>query len=282
LLHGLPNLFASVSIETLVGGGSWFTQSVRKAPFSPLAYGQVEFSQQRAKINWLLHCKKGDDSALLNLVENLSFEAGLRGSKYLLSSALLDSEEFILLRRQGFCIYGWEQYWQVNSAALAVLPENGTHWRRATSIDQHDILRFQRNHLTPTQRAVVPLADEVLPDFILIENGSIQGTANVSFTSRCGVIRFLLDTRIVNPQECMRELTAIQPSSHNNWYIQQQAGQEWLEEHLRGLAQLALPRRELLVKYFVIREKVPLSILNHATENGHPDPVAPYIHSSKS
>jgi mannose-1-phosphate guanylyltransferase len=28
-------------------------------------------------------------------------------------------------------------------------------------------------------------------------------------------------------------------------------------------------------------EKAPLGVLNHSSENSHPDPVAPYVHSSK-
>ena len=153
---------------TFVGGGNWFTQSIRSSPFTPLAFGQVEYAQQRATINWMLPCYDGEYSALLNLVENLAFEAGLRGNLFLLASAILDSEEFTLLRRQGFCTYGWEKYWRVDTTLLPTTPLRSTHWRRTNASDQHDILQFQRHHLAPALRAVMPLANEFLPDNVLL------------------------------------------------------------------------------------------------------------------
>jgi hypothetical protein len=282
LLHGLPNVFTTVSIETLVGGGNWFTQSIRSKSFTPLAFGQVEFNQHRARINWLLPCHNEESDALFNLVENLAFEAGLRGSIFLLASALLDSEEFQLLRHQGFCTYGWEKFWQVDASLLPAVPQKSAHWRSATSSDQHEILQFQRRHLAPALRAVTPLADEVLPDNILVVDGVIQGIATIVFSSSRAVMQILLDPRIINPQPYMQELIDMHADHYTAWYIRQLAGQDWMEEHLQSLAQPVLARRELLVKHFAIREKLPLGILNHSTENSHPDPIAPYIHSTKS
>jgi hypothetical protein len=278
----MPNVFASVFIEALVGGGSWFTQSVRSDLFTPLAFGQVEFSMQRARINWLLPCRGNQTDTFLNLLENLSFEAGLRGSKFLLASADSDSEEFILLRRQGFCTYGWERYWRVDSSAIPVSLKGKLHWRRSKPQDQHDILLFQRSHLSHTVRAVYPLADEFLPEFIVKKDEAILGLADANFNGNRGLISYFLDSRIYNPLELMRELVAIQAEKHTEWYIHQQTGQDWLEEHLQALAQPAFARTELLVKHFTVREKLPVGILNHSTENSHPDPIAPYIHSSKT
>lgn len=278
----MPNVFATVSIETLVGGGSWFTQSIRNTAFTPLAFGQVEFNQQRARLNWLLPCRDEGSNAISSLVDNLTFEAGLRGSIFLLASALLDSEEFSLLRHQGFCTYGWEKFWQVDTSRLPAAPRKSTHWRSASDGDQHDILQFQRHHLAPALRAVTPLADEILPDNILVIDGSIQGIAAIVFSSSRAVMQILLDPRILNPQIFLRELIAMHADHYTTWYIRQISGQDWMEEHLHNLAQPVLARRELLVKHFAIREKLPLGILNHSAENSHPDPVAPYIHSSKS
>jgi len=278
----LPNVFVSVSIETLVGSGHWFTQSIRCKSFNPLAFGQVEYSQQRAEINWLLLCHSGEKSVLSDLVENLSFESGLRGSKYLLASAALDSEEFSLLRHQGFSIYGWENYWRVDVARLPATLQNGTRWRRAVSRDQHDILQFQRHFIAPAMRSVTPLADEILPDFIFMDDNDLLGTAKVNFSGNRSVVHFLFDPRIQNPQEVMRELIILQAPQYTDWYIRQQTGQDWLEEHLHCLAQPELERRELLVKHFAIREKLPVGILNHTTDNSHPDPITPYVHSGKS
>ncbi len=275
-------MFATVSIETLVGGGNWFTQSIRNTAFTPLAFGQVEYNQPRARLNWLLPCHDEGSSALISLIDNLAFEAGLRGSIFLLSSALLDSAEFSLLRHQGFCTYGWEKFWQVDTSMLPADHRKSTHWRSASAGDQHEILRFQRRHLAPALRAVTPLADEILPDNILVIDGSIQGIAAIVFSSSRAVMQILLDPRILIPQAYLRELIATHADHYTLWYIRQMNSQDWMEEHLQSMARPVLARRELLVKHFAIREKLPLGILNHSAENSQPDPVAPYVHSSKS
>ncbi len=281
MLHGLPNVFTTVSIETLVGGGNWFTQSVRSRNFSPLAFGQVEYTSSRARLNWLLPCAMEASDALADLVENLAFETGLRGSLFLLAGAQLDSQEFILLRRQGFCTYGWEKYWRVDPERLPTALPNGTHWRRTRPGDQHDILKFQRHFYAPAMRAVLPLADEVMPDYTLYIDGLLQGIASIRYSSNRAVMRLLLDPRISNPEEPIEELLAIEAAGHSDWFIQELSGQDWLEDHLQSLALPASARRELLVKYFAVREKLPFGILNHSSENGHPDPVAPYAHIRK-
>lgn len=281
MLHGLPNVFTTVSIETLVGGGNWFTQSVRSHSFSPLAFGQVEFNSARARLNWLLPCTLDQPDALADLLENLSFETGLRGSLFLLAGAQLDSQEFILLRQQGFCTYGWEKFWRVDPERLPGALPNGMHWRQTRPGDQHDILKFQRHFYAPAMRAVLPLADEILPDYTLYIDGLLQGIAAIRYSSTQAVMRLLLDPRISNPQELIGELLAIQAARHSDWFIQELSGQDWLEEHMQNLAQPASARQELLVKYFAVREKLPLGILNHSSENGHPDPVTPYAHIRK-
>jgi len=278
----LPNVFTTLSIETLVGGGSWFTQSVRSSMFSPLAFGQVEIDHSRAKINWMLPCREEQPDALPDLVENLTFEAGLRGSMFLLASTALDSAEFTMFRNQGFCTYGWERYWLVENEVLTNSVSNGTNWRRAKSGDQHEIIKFQRRHYAPALRAVIPLADEDPPDYILSIDGSLQGTARILFSSSNAILRILLDSCIINPQTCIQDLLASQAAVQTYWYIQEMTGQEWMEEHFQRIAQPATPRQELMVKYFAVREKLPLGILNHSSENSHPDPIAPYVHTSKS
>ena len=169
LLNGYSNLLATVFTETMIGSGSWFTQSLRYKSLIPTAFGQVGESQQRAKINWLLNLNDDSQEMLLHLIDNLGFEAGLRGSKFLCASLTSDNLLFELLRKGGYCTYGWERFWEIkqNLDFENISSHNEFHWTEASSIDTHNLLKFQHKYLSSAVRAVIPLADELLPQFIL-------------------------------------------------------------------------------------------------------------------
>jgi hypothetical protein len=282
LLRGFPSLVASIGIETLFGGGNWFTQCLRPRALKPAAFGQVELDHQRAKINWLMACDELDETSLINLVDNLTIEAGLHDAKFLLASIENHSEIFDILHRMGFCIYGWEQYWQLTCTNTPSTIKQNYHWERTSSLDRHEINKFQRKFLSPTVRAITLLANEVLPDFVLKEDGIIRAYAHMEIFGNRGIISSLFDTCIYNPASILSDL--INKQTHNGflWYIAQTSGQDWMDSSLAEIANPILPRMELLVKYFAIMEKLPVGILNRAGENSQPDPVAPFIHSNKS
>ncbi len=147
LLHGSANLFARVGLETLVGGGSWFTQSLRAGALRSCAYGQVEKNHQRARINLLLVLDQSNDSCYLRMIDNLSFEAGLHGAKFLLASVEKDSAVFPLLRRAGFCFYGWERFWRMKPLPLKLVAEKTGIWEKPSAGDVHEYHKFRNKQL---------------------------------------------------------------------------------------------------------------------------------------
>ena len=278
LLRGYPNLYTSTGVEAFIGSGRWFTQSLRSNAWSSIALGQVERNHQFAQINWLLSTTQNETETLPSLIDNLAIEAGLLGSKFILANAAKDEPLFEILRRAGYCVYGWERYWKIEPLKLSGSQISKTYWRAAKSIDQHEILKFQHKHLSAAARSVLPLANEVLPDFIWKEDGVIKAYASICSFGGKHVIHVLFPHNTSELEEALAELVCGQDNT--TWYMAQTNYLDWADDTLSEFAVPITPRREQLVKHFAIMEKTPISLLNHAGDSGHPDPIAPFIHSS--
>jgi hypothetical protein len=281
LLHGSANLYARVGLETLVGGGNWFTQSLRAGTLRSYAYGQVEKNHQRARINWLLVLDPSNDSSYLRIIDNLAFEAGLHGAKFLLAGVEKDSELFPLLRRAGFCVYGWERFWRMKPLPLKLAADKVGVWEKPSAEDVHEYHKFRNKQLPPAVRAIASADGRSLPDYVLRIDRVIAGYADVKVFGKKAVLYPVLTNDLKYPKTTLLSLAMRLPEVIQDRYISQTVGQEGLEGALENIAEAAVVRREQMVKYFSVVEKAPLGVLNHSSENSHPDPVAPYVHSSK-
>ena len=274
-------MLASVGIETLVGANHWFTQSLRLNSFTPIAFGQVSQHNQRAKINWMLPLDESQPAILLSLIDNLAIEAGLHGAKYLLASCAKEHALYGLFRQCGYAPCGWERFWSINPSRKMDKPVSENPWQKAASIDTLAIMEFQRKNLPPAIRSITPLANEVLPDFVLKRGGQIQGFASLKLSGSKSVIYPTIAPHLEIGQDLFEGLFILLPDILSSWYIVQTTSNNGLDDIFYQIAEPASAKQELLVKYFAIMEKSPVGYLNHASENGHPDPVAPFMHSGK-
>ncbi len=281
LLRNPQDLFARVGIETVVGAGSWFTQSIRSGNFKPRAFGQVEQSGPHARINWLLACYQGDDNLLPRLIDNLSFEAGLHGAKFLTAAMDLDSALFQTFRKAGFCVFGWERFWKLDMPASLHFSEFAGLWEKPVSMDAHEVHKFRMKHLPPAVRSISASDWQDLPDYIIMEDHSIAAYADVKLFGSKAILFPVLDEGLKDRQAVLLALAATLPEYVSTAYVAQTGSLGWLESALADIACPATERKEQLVKYFSVAEKAPLGLLNHSREGSHPDPVSPYVHSSK-
>jgi hypothetical protein len=279
-MRGYPNLYASTGVEAFIGSGSWFTQSLRANSWSACALGQVERRHQYARINWLLSTGQNDTDTLPFLIDNLGIEAGLLGSKFMLASAAKEDVLFELLRRAGYCVYGWQKHWKLDPEKLIKQQTSRKYWKPTHSIDQHEITKFQHKQLSAAARTVMTLADKTLPDFLWKENGVIKAYASIHSFGSKRVIHILAAHN--TGDELEKLLAELVKDGNNNatWYFSQSNYLDWADENLSAVAAPITPRKEQMVKHFSIMEKTPITLLNHAADSGHPDPIAPFVHSS--
>lgn len=247
-----------------------------------IAFGQAEYNHRRARINWLLVTEKADQGALARLIDNLAMEAGLRGSEFMLASTSSDNDLFKILRRAGYCVYGWERFWKIDFSKLNNQTNANIHWTEPLPIDQYEIVKFQQKYLSHAARSVTPLANEISPDFVWKDEGDIKGCVSIKSFGNRSVIHAIFSSDMADPEGAINNLLALQLGPVSTWYFAQTNNLVWLENTLVKIATPVTDRRELLVKYFAIMEKSAIGLLNHASERGHPDPVAPFIHTSKS
>ncbi len=249
-----------------------------------MAFGQVEEFQQRARINWLLDLNRDSREILPNLIENLGVEAGLRGSKFLSASANPGSPMFETLRRTGYCSYGWERFWQLKpDYTMETLPSGDLlHWSETTSFDIHDLKQFQHKHLSPAVRAVTPLANESLPEYVLKKEGRIYAYARVKKIGSKGLIQPIIASELEDWNKAILSLLLLLKDTSPIWYLQQSTSQNRLDDFFEKTALPITDKIELMVKHFTIMEKSQVRLLNHSADNGHPDPVAPFMNTSKT
>jgi len=282
LLHGLPNIFATICIECLFSPGSWFTQSIRLKNGGGSAFGQVTYNRQRSKINWLLDCSQANRGYLGHLVDNLVYEAGLKNSRLMLASSEPDQHLFSILRQAGFCVYGWEKYWKVIHTTKESVRNSNFIWQRVSITDVPLVSQFQVKHLSPTIRSVTPQANEIPPDFVLWQGKQIRGYAYVRIFFEKGIITPILDPDIHLSSDIMAGLLIQQSKYISSWYIKQIMAHSELECILSELAIPISRRRELMVKHFTIMNAQSVELYNHAREKSHANPITPFFHSNKT
>ncbi len=220
---------------------------------------------------------------LPHLIDNLGFEAGLRGSKFLCANANPESSLFETLRRTGYCSYGWEQFWQFSYAEFqsSASSNPGFDWENTTSHDIHDLKKFQHKYLPPAVRAVTPLANEALPELILKKDGMILAYARIRKSGSKGLVQPFIASDVKDWDAILLNLILSLKEIYPILYLQQGTSHDRLNDVLDSIATPVTSRLELMVKHFTIMEKSAVSILNHSAENSHPDPVTPFMNSNK-
>ena len=276
------DLFARVGIETVVGAGSWFTQSIRSGNFKPRAFGQVE--QSGTRMQGSTGCYRATRATITSCHGSSTicpFEAGLHGAKFLTAAMDLDSALFQTFRKAGFCVFGWERFWKLDMPASLHFSEFAGLWEKPVSLDAHEIHKFRMKHLPPAVRSISASDLQDLPDYIIVEDHSIAAYADVKLFSNKAILFPVLDECLKDRQAVLLALAATLPEYVSTAYVAQTGSLGWLEGALADIACPATERKEQLVKYFSVAEKAPLGLLNHSREGSHPDPVSPYVHSSK-
>jgi hypothetical protein len=213
------------------------------------------------------------------LIDNLAFEAGLHGAKSVSASVEQDSELFGAFRRSGFCPCGWERFWRVNTLRPSALSKSS--WEKPCTQDFLEFNKFRNKHIPPAVRAISILDKQRLPDYLYRSDHAIAAYADIRIFGNKAIIFPVMDESLQNPGGALLSMAEALPELVTTCYIAQTTGHGWLEKTLFEIAAPATDRKEQLIKYFTVMEKTPLGVLNHASESSHPDPVAPYVHSSK-
>jgi len=264
-----------------VGSSTWFSQALAINDWSAAAFGQVDLVNSGAYLNWMLPVSHDKGDPLPALLDNLCMEAGLRGSRFMTASCILDDSVFHLLRSAGFCPFSWQRFWCLTKPPVSDGDPADVTWQPPSDQQVAAISSLQRRLLSPAVRAVVKSAADKLPDWVMIYAGEIQGFSAVREFNRQVILTPFITQTCEAPAAILAALVHVCCPDASSVYIRQTGDSAWLIDHLEKIANAVTPREELLVKHFTLREKAhALEEVNHAVKNRHTDPVAPFIRSS--
>lgn len=280
-MRGYPGALSSMGIEALVGSQGWFSQALCPSNFQVAALGQAGLDGKGARLNWLLTVTAGGPNPLPELLDHIAMEAGLREARFLIAGSRLDDCLFEILRRAGFCTFGWQVHWEVKKISASAQSISRLRWRRADLSETHAIETFQRRLLAPAVQSVTEFASSKLPDFICFDDDRIYGIAFLECFNNKALIKPLLERNLDRSQELLLSLITEYFFLAQIVYIQQTSDQAWLTAILESFAHQVQPREELLVKHFAAVEKVPVTKLNHANNRRQSDTVTPMMPSTK-
>jgi len=278
ILRGFLHVFTTVVLESLVGGGNWFTRSVRQDAWRFAALGQISFSGKGAKLNWML-AGADEDKAAMQLLDRLVFDAGIRKAEYVLADIDPLRPDFEGFRQAGFCPWGWGQIWQMDSEKL---PQNSqtVPWSTPAACDTIELLGLQRRLLPPAVQAVSCLADERIPDFILRQEGRIMAYADSTVFGQKVMVRLTHEPGVPDLAQLIAGLFQEHFPLTPGRFILQRGDQVSLQEVMADCARLVMPRFERMVKYLTVPLKVPVGAGAVVNNRHHADPVTPMLKSS--
>lgn len=281
LLHGHASLFRSIAIESLLGSQEWFSKALGINNFRISAIGQAGLNGSGARLNWLLSLDKSENNPLLQLIDQINLEAGLRGARFITAGARVEDCLFELLRRAGFCIYSWQSIWEICGYETERAMQAAHAWRRATSADIHEIVALQRQLLAPSVQSVSEFANSHLPAFVLQGEGRLQGYADIKKFNSVVLIKPIFKNSVADSKDFLLGLALSLSDTTNRILIMQTSDQAWLTKSLNEIGHQILPREELLVKHFAALEKLPLERFNHAKNGQRVDTITPLMSSKK-
>jgi hypothetical protein len=280
MLRGNYDLFTSVSIEALVGSRDWFSQALGPNHFGAIAIGQAALSGKGARLNWLLSTQKTGSDPLPELIEHISLEAGTRGARFISAGAKVDDCLFEILRRAGFCVYGWQSIWKLDNFP-SISPYNCLYkWRLSSEKDLPAIEALQRKLLAPAVQSVTEFASTRQPKYLLEGDGEVQGFAYIERSNNLATIKPFLRMETENVEALLNQLAGVFLPGASSIFLIQTSDQAWLTQTLLAMGSQVLPREELLVKHFAVMEKLPVAGLNTAHNGRQTDTIRPLIPTS--
>ncbi|KUK46838.1 MAG: hypothetical protein XD73_0309 [Anaerolinea thermophila] len=213
------------------------------------------------------------------LIEDLCTTAGELGKTHILANVPGESEQFALLKRNGFISYSRQALWKISSLPSQ---DNGrTTWNMADNTDQTAIRSFYSKYISPLE---ISLQTWSFADtFHLIQqdhSGGIQGIARVRFYMDRAVVLPMLDIQTEDLSPWLTSLLGELSRHFSTIFVREPLRQDIYHDFLKEHAQVILPENHWLVRNLVNVSKVrELQPAEFRDERGIPRPTTPFTKS---
>lgn len=227
-----------------------------------------------ANILWAVDTTVDDQSISPRLLDHMAVEVGLRNLHYL-SAAISDTEPaYRTLREAGYKPCAWHKVWQLKNNP-PVDKVKGINWRKVKSSDTFSISLLQNRLLSAQEKMITAPVDKKPPIFILVHNNSVCGYAYAFSSLDKVVITPFFDPNLINTARAINALLDQFFSRIHTVYLLQTTNQDWVETQIRKQVYLAVPKKEVLVKFLSVLYEDRILNLNHSKTSRHTDVVSP-------
>ena len=237
---------------------------------------QIQLGSRAAALTYSI---AEQDSEFSMLVEALCRITGKAGRFHLLANAPAQSEQWHLLKANGFHTCTVQTIWRINTT-----PSNKTFqslWSFETEEDQNKITAFYSQFFSPLERS---LHSWKFPDiFHLVyhdPSGSIGGIARVlSFADRA-LLFPMLDAQCKDPERCITSLIQDCSKYFSILFVGESTAHPLSESVLGANAEMLVSENHRMVRNLaanaVVNDFHPADLLK---ENGIAKPSTPFSHS---
>jgi hypothetical protein len=248
---------------------------------SPLI-GQVHFNfgEQAARLVFLAPESALSSSALVALLDHLSWESSNRGAFRLLAEIDEDHPTFESFRHAGFSVYTRQHIWKLSLPETSAANGNG-HWRPLHSIDQHSLQTLYHAVVPPLVQSAEAIDKRPLHGYAYISEGELLAFVE-AINGPLGIfLQPVVHPNLRSPEEFLTSLLRQLPVVMGRpVYLAVRDYQSWFNGTANAMNGQSSTRRVLFVKHLARQQRVAVtSTLRKVLEQHSTEPTAPLARS---
>jgi len=224
----------------------------------PAIIGQFHYNlgDYTARLTYLLPEEQLDAQSLAVLLETMVAEAGERGALNLLAEIDENHPAFESLRGVGFSVYSRQHIWRFSGLESdGVKPKN--RWESASTASDYAVRQLYQSVVPPLIQGAEAMNARTVYGLALRQDGELRGFVESIFGPRGIYLLPVLHPDIEDVGQIFHDLLVSLPSLLGRpVYIAIRDYQSWLSGVMEDLKGVSSPRKALMVKHLVTRQRV--------------------------
>lgn len=234
------------------------TAVLRQGGGSPTLIGQMRYTngEQAARLAFALPASELNSPGVVNLIENLTWQAGAHGAYSLLAEAEEGSPILEGLRRAGFSLFAWQRVWNIPPA---LQPGNAAHlWEPADDLDVIPIRGLYQSLVPLLVQSAEPPLNNLGQGLVYADHGELLAYVSPTYGPHGIYLQPLIHPGVESIETLLASLIGTLPMQFGRpVYLSVRSYQAWLENALQDYGAKPAARQALLVKHLAASQRMP-------------------------